>query len=567
MAVARARRSVGQTVATLAPQQPASSLDADRMGELDACVERAHGRRRRASAPRPGGGRPHRLGDGRRRPRARRRARRAGDGGDRLRRASRTRSSRTTSPPSSSTTTCKDKRSVGVIDEDAERGIQYVAEPIGVVLALTADHQPDLDGALQGDRRRQDPQRDHLPAVGARRPLRAARASRSSSEAGEAAGLPPDALQVDPGRRRSTSPSTSSTTRGVDFIWTTGGPKPSPPPTPPASRASASARATRRSTCTAAPTSPMAVVDILISKTFDASVICPAEQTCVVDDRDLRRDASPSSQRMGARLLDAERGRRARRRSPSTPTAACSMEALGQLVPRPRRAGRLRRAGRRRRSCSRRCPSDLDELAAHPLVQEKLMPVLGLVRSPSRRARDRRLRARHRARRARPHVGRLRPRRRRRRRASPSAIRTGRILVNAPTAVGALGGVYNAMTPTFSLGCGTWGGSTTTDNVNYRNLLNIKTVSRRQTPPQWFRVPSDTYFNAGRARQPARRCAPSRSLIVTDARHARRAASSTRCAPPRRAAACTCSPTSSRSRPRPQIRAGVERARPDRGPT
>ena len=45
------------------------------------------------------------------------------------------------------------------------------------------------------------------------------------------------------------------------------------------------------------------------------------------------------------------------------------------------------------------------------------------------------------------------------------------------------------MTPTFSLGCGTWGGSTTTDNVNYRNLLNIKTVSRRQAPPQWFRVP------------------------------------------------------------------------------
>ena len=53
------------------------------------------------------------------------------------------------------------------------------------------------------------------------------------------------------------------------------------------------------------------------------------------------------------------------------------------------------------------------------------------------------------------------------------------------------------MTPTFSLGCGTWGGSTTTDNVNYRNLLNVKTVSRRQAPPQWFRVPSDTYFNAG----------------------------------------------------------------------
>ena len=95
-------------------------------------------------------------------------------------------------------------------------------------------------------------------------------------------------------------------------------------------------------------------------------------------------------------------------------------------------------------------------------------------------------------------------------------IRTGRILVNAPTAVGALGGIYNAMTPTFSLGCGTWGGSMTTDNVNYRNLLNVKAVSRRQAPPQWFRVPSDTYFNAGaienlrcRTRRPA--------VIVTDA--------------------------------------------------
>jgi acetaldehyde dehydrogenase/alcohol dehydrogenase len=76
-------------------------------------------------------------------------------------------------------------------------------------------------------------------------------------------------------------------------------------------------------------------------------------------------------------------------------------------------------------------------------------------------------------------------------------VRTGRILVNAPTAVGALGGIYNSLTPTFSLGCGTWGGSMTTANVNIEQLLNVKMVSQRLTPPQWFRVPSDTYFNAG----------------------------------------------------------------------
>jgi acetaldehyde dehydrogenase/alcohol dehydrogenase len=160
-------------------------------------------------------------------------------------------------------------------------------------------------------------------------------------------------------------------------------------------------------------------------------------------------------------------------------------------------------------------PSDLDALADHPFVAEKLMPVLGVVRSPSVEhaiatcelitehgglghtsavyAADEQVIERF-----------------------ALAIRTGRILVNAPTAVGALGGVYNAMTPTFSLGCGTWGGSNTTDNVNYRNLLNIKAVSRRQTPPQWFRVPSDTYFNPG-ALENLRQLGAVQPIIVTDA--------------------------------------------------
>lgn len=95
------------------------------------------------------------------------------------------------------------------------------------------------------------------------------------------------------------------------------------------------------------------------------------------------------------------------------------------------------------------------------------------------------------------------------------AVRTGRILVNAPTAVGALGGIYNNLTPTFSLGCGTWGGSSTTENVNYTQLLNLKTVSRRRTPPQWFRVPANTYFNAG-ALDNLRELESETTLVVTD---------------------------------------------------
>ena len=159
-------------------------------------------------------------------------------------------------------------------------------------------------------------------------------------------------------------------------------------------------------------------------------------------------------------------------------------------------------------------PSDLDALAAHPFIAEKLMPVLGVVRSPSveHAIQACELITEHGGL---GHTSAV---------YAPDedvitrfalAVRTGRILVNAPTAVGALGGVYNSMTPTFSLGCGTWGGSNTTDNVNYRNLLNIKAVSRRQTPPQWFRVPSDTYFNPG-ALENLRQLGARQPMIVTD---------------------------------------------------
>jgi acetaldehyde dehydrogenase/alcohol dehydrogenase len=160
-------------------------------------------------------------------------------------------------------------------------------------------------------------------------------------------------------------------------------------------------------------------------------------------------------------------------------------------------------------------PTDLDELAAHPMIREKLMPVLGVVRSPSvEHALDAcALVTEHGGL---GHTSAVYARDEDVVRRFSLAIRTGRILVNAPTAVGALGGVYNAMTPTFSLGCGTWGGSNTTDNINYMNLLNVKTVSRRQAPAQWFRVPSDTTFNVG-ALERLRTVAADQVLVVTDA--------------------------------------------------
>jgi len=58
-----------------------------------------------------------------------------------------------------------------------------------------------------------------------------------------------------------------------------------------------------------------------------------------------------------------------------------------------------------------------------------------------------------------------------------------------------VGGVYNDLAPTFSFGCGTGGGNSTTDNVNIYHYLNIKRVARRTQAHMWFRVPNQIYFN------------------------------------------------------------------------
>ena len=144
------------------------------------------------------------------------------------------------------------------------------------------------------------------------------------------------------------------------------------------------------------------------------------------------------------------------------------------------------------------------------------------------------------------------------------AVRTGRILVNAPTAVGALGGVYNNLTPTFSLGCGTWGGSSTTENVNYLQLLNIKTVSYRRTPPQWFRVPSNTFFNAGALENLREIRCESRSSSPTPT--ASPGVWSTSCGASSGPAMCRCSRRSSPSPTRPSSGAG-SRCSTGPGPT
>ncbi|MDE6671753.1 MAG: bifunctional acetaldehyde-CoA/alcohol dehydrogenase [Ruminococcus sp.] len=99
-----------------------------------------------------------------------------------------------------------------------------------------------------------------------------------------------------------------------------------------------------------------------------------------------------------------------------------------------------------------------------------------------------------------------------------SRMKTCRILVNTPSSQGGIGDIYNFnLAPSLTLGCGSWGGNSISENVGVKHLLNIKTVADRRENMLWFRVPEKIYMKRG--------CLPlaldelsgkKRAFIVTD---------------------------------------------------
>ena len=77
-------------------------------------------------------------------------------------------------------------------------------------------------------------------------------------------------------------------------------------------------------------------------------------------------------------------------------------------------------------------------------------------------------------------------------------MKTCRILVNTPSSQGGIGDLYNfKLTPSLTLGCGTWGGNSVSENVGVKHLINIKTVAERRENMLWFRAPEKVYLKKG----------------------------------------------------------------------
>lgn len=95
-------------------------------------------------------------------------------------------------------------------------------------------------------------------------------------------------------------------------------------------------------------------------------------------------------------------------------------------------------------------------------------------------------------------------------------LKVGRLVINAPASHGAIGDIYNALLPSLTLGCGSFGRNATTCNVSAAHLVNIKRVAKRRVNMQWFKIPSKIYFQPGAVRYLEDMPDINRAFIVTD---------------------------------------------------
>jgi acetaldehyde dehydrogenase/alcohol dehydrogenase len=253
----------------------------------------------------------------------------------------------------------------------------------------------------------------------------------------------------------------------------------------------------------------MAVVDIITSKTFDNGTICASEQTVVIDD-EIYDTVLKKFEDLGAHICN-EKETQVLGRTVIDPETGCMRPmAVGQKA-----TDIARFIGLRVKPNTKLLIAPIQGVGPeYPLSVEKLFPVLAVCRAKSV---DEALKlcidVNHLG--GLGHTAVVFSRNEEVIQKFGDVINAGRIVVNSPGSIGALGGVYNDMVPTFSFGCGTGGGNSTMDNVNVYHYLNIKRVARRTPAHMWFRIPNQIYFNMN-AVENLRGFPSSSTIIITN---------------------------------------------------
>lgn len=236
----------------------------------------------------------------------------------------------------------------------------------------------------------------------------------------------------------------------------------------------------------------MAVSSILLSKTFDNGMICASEQSVIVVDEVYDAVKQEFIER-GAYFLTPEETEKMRAKI--VVNGRINAEIVGQPV---EKLAQL--AGITVPPNTRVLIGEVEEIGiTEPFSYEKLSPILAMYRAKNyEEAVDKAallvLFGGH------GHTSVLytAPSNYERIKYFESKVETARVLINTPSSQGAIGDLYNfRLDPSLTLGCGTWGDNSVSENVGPQHLLNIKTVTERRENMLWFRIPPKIYFKYG----------------------------------------------------------------------
>ncbi len=403
----------------------------------------------------------------------------------------------------------RDTKTCGVIEEDPAYGIQKIAEPIGVVAAVIPTTNPTSTAIFKAllclKTRNGMILSPHPKATDC-----TIAAAKVVLEAAVAAGAPEDIIGwID----QPTLELSNRLMRESDLILATGGPgmvkaayssgKPAlgvgPGNTPALIDDSADLL--------------LAVSSVIHSKTFDNGMICASEQSVVVLDS-IYDAVKAEFLRRGCYVLNTEEAEKLR--GVILINGVLNAKIVGQTAHDIAALAGIDVPEKAKILIGEVESTELSE----PFAHEKLSPILAMYRaadfSDALQTADRLVRDGGYGHTASIYLDEVNQKEKLA--AFAHAMKACRVLVNTPSSQGGIGDLYNfKLTPSLTLGCGSWGGNSVSENVGVHQLLNIKTVAVRRENMLWFRAPEKTYFKKG--------CLPvalnelkhhKRAFIVTD---------------------------------------------------
>lgn len=383
----------------------------------------------------------------------------------------------------------RDTKTCGVIEEDKQYGITEIAEPIGVIAAVIPTTNPTSTAIFKTllalKTRNGIIISPHPRAKGS-----TAEAAKTVLEAAVAAGAPEDIIVwID----KPSLEMTNFIMKEADMILATGGPGMVRAAYSSGKPAIGVGAGNTPAVIDSSADITLAVNSIIHSKTFDNGMICASEQSVIVLDKVYKKVKKEFAER-GCYFLD--RGETEKVRKTVIINGALNAKIVGQTAKTIADLAGVRVPDGTKILIGEVESAEPTEEFAH----EKLSPVLAMYKAKDTEdafSKAERLIADG----GYGHTSSiyLNPITEKEKLAEfARRMKTCRILVNTPSSLGGIGDIYNfKLSPSLTLGCGSWGGNSVSENVGVKHLLNIKTVAERRENMLWFRSPEKIYIKRG----------------------------------------------------------------------